>query len=148
MQTTVHSPDLNYPEFFVFPRFKLALKGKRFDDILNIQRNVTWLLYSIPKEDLLQSFLDMYNRSQWCIVMGGDYFEGQAETYRWILITAMYRLDIQFPPQSAGVPMQKFRSSGQSDVKPPEFNSQASLVLIYRPTEGMKGSVDLAQPGI
>ncbi|GFU55422.1 hypothetical protein TNCV_2550111 [Trichonephila clavipes] len=28
-------------------------------------------------EDFLQSFEDMHSRSQWCIVMGGDYFEGQ-----------------------------------------------------------------------
>ncbi|GFW19746.1 hypothetical protein TNCV_1606361 [Trichonephila clavipes] len=31
------------------------------------------------------------------------------------------------------------RSGGYSDVKPPVLNSQASLVLIYRPTEEMKG---------
>ncbi|GFV17161.1 hypothetical protein TNCV_2111561 [Trichonephila clavipes] len=33
---------------------------------------------------------------------------------------------------------QMFRSRGQSHVKPPEFSSQAILVLIYRPAEGMK----------
>ncbi|GFT62026.1 hypothetical protein TNCV_3811961 [Trichonephila clavipes] len=32
-----------------------------------------------------------------------------------------------------------FRSSGQPDTKPRVFSSQASLVLIYRPTKGMKG---------
>ncbi|GFU42317.1 hypothetical protein TNCV_4554751 [Trichonephila clavipes] len=41
-----------------------------------------------------------------------------------------------------------FRSGGQSVVKSPVFSSQASLVLIYRPPEGMKGEIDLAQPGI
>ncbi|GFX16769.1 hypothetical protein TNCV_4187441 [Trichonephila clavipes] len=51
--------------------------GKRFDDIPDIQRNVTRLLNSIPKEDFLQSFQDMYSRSQWCIVSRGDYFEEQ-----------------------------------------------------------------------
>ncbi|GFX57607.1 hypothetical protein TNCV_2675931 [Trichonephila clavipes] len=38
-----------------------------------------------------------------------------------------------------GVHVQMFRSSGQSDGKPPVFSSQSSLVLIYRPTDGMKG---------
>ncbi|GFX87676.1 tyrosine-protein kinase Btk29A [Trichonephila clavipes] len=33
----LYSPDLNPPDFFLFPRLKLALKGKRFDDIPNIQ---------------------------------------------------------------------------------------------------------------
>ncbi|GFU49989.1 hypothetical protein TNCV_2362671 [Trichonephila clavipes] len=44
---------------------------------------------------------------------------------------------------------QMSRSGGQSEAKPPQcFSPQASLVLIYRPTEGMKGRVDIAQPGI
>ncbi|GFV30667.1 hypothetical protein TNCV_1777201 [Trichonephila clavipes] len=46
-------------------------------DIPNIQRNVTRLLNSIPIEDFLQSFQDLYSRSHLCIVMGGDCFEGQ-----------------------------------------------------------------------
>ncbi|GFT59054.1 hypothetical protein TNCV_186361 [Trichonephila clavipes] len=41
---------------------------------------------------------------------------------------------------------QTFRSGGQSDVKSPVFSSQASLILIQRPAEGVDGSVDLAQP--
>ncbi|GFW25643.1 hypothetical protein TNCV_1309041 [Trichonephila clavipes] len=36
----------------------------------------------------------------------------------------------------------------QSNAKPLVFSSQAILALIYRPTEGMKGSVDLAETGI
>ncbi|GFX46218.1 histone-lysine N-methyltransferase SETMAR [Trichonephila clavipes] len=65
------------PDIFLFPRLKLALKGKRFDDIPDIQRKVTRFLNSIPREDILQSFQNMYSRSHRCIVMGGDYFEGQ-----------------------------------------------------------------------
>ncbi|GFV83335.1 hypothetical protein TNCV_1900611 [Trichonephila clavipes] len=37
-----------------------------------------------------------------------------------------------------------FRSGGQSDAKPPVFSSQASLILIYRPTEGST----LPNPGL
>ncbi|GFV00492.1 hypothetical protein TNCV_3644701 [Trichonephila clavipes] len=33
-----------------------------------------------------------------------------------------------------------FRSGGQSEVKPPEFSPQASLVLNSRPNEGMKAT--------
>ncbi|GFU86128.1 hypothetical protein TNCV_367871 [Trichonephila clavipes] len=47
------------------------------DDIPNVQRNVTRLLNSTPKENVLQSFQDFYSRSQGCIVMGDDYFKGQ-----------------------------------------------------------------------
>ncbi|GFX71026.1 hypothetical protein TNCV_505961 [Trichonephila clavipes] len=41
---------------------------------------------------------------------------------------------------------QMFRSDGKSDVKLQLFSSQASLVLFYRPTEGMEGLVNLSQP--
>ncbi|GFX11893.1 hypothetical protein TNCV_2996771 [Trichonephila clavipes] len=41
-----------------------------------------------------------------------------------------------------------FRSGDQSELKPPVLSSQASLVLIYRPTEGMKVSINLAHPGV
>ncbi|GFU40986.1 hypothetical protein TNCV_4645621 [Trichonephila clavipes] len=36
----------------------------------------------------------------------------------------------------------------QSDAKTPVLCSQESLVLIYRPTEVMKGLINLAQPGV
>ncbi|GFU92300.1 hypothetical protein TNCV_1338811 [Trichonephila clavipes] len=36
-------------DFFLFPRFKSALKGKRFTDITNIQSYVTAELKVIPK---------------------------------------------------------------------------------------------------
>ncbi|GFS61301.1 hypothetical protein TNCV_3105171 [Trichonephila clavipes] len=39
----------------------------------------------------------------------------------------------------AGVHEQMFRSSGQSEENQMVFSSQANLVLIYPPTEGMKG---------
>ncbi|GFV11735.1 histone-lysine N-methyltransferase SETMAR [Trichonephila clavipes] len=72
-----YSPDPNLPDFFLFPRLKLVLKGKRIDDIPDIQQKVTRHLNCIPKEDFLQSFQGIYSRSQWFTVMEGDYFEGQ-----------------------------------------------------------------------
>ncbi|GFT06140.1 hypothetical protein TNCV_1595531 [Trichonephila clavipes] len=39
------------------------------------------------------------------------------------------------------------RSCAQSEAKPPVLSPQASMTLIYRLTEGMKGRVYLDQPG-
>ncbi|GFY33562.1 hypothetical protein TNCV_4558761 [Trichonephila clavipes] len=36
--------------------------------------------------------------------------------------------------------------SGQTEANPPLFSPQASLTLMFRPTEEMKGRADLAQP--
>ncbi|PRD29680.1 UNVERIFIED_CONTAM: hypothetical protein NCL1_28628 [Trichonephila clavipes] len=67
------SPDLNPSEFFLFLRLKLALKGKRFDNISDKHDEA----FALHLKKFLANFQDMYSRSQWCIVMGGDYFEGQ-----------------------------------------------------------------------
>ncbi|GFS93902.1 uncharacterized protein TNCV_5053531 [Trichonephila clavipes] len=37
------------------------------------------------------------------------------------------------------------QADAQTDAKPPVFNSQTSFVLIYQPTEGMKGKLDQTQ---
>ncbi|PRD34604.1 UNVERIFIED_CONTAM: mariner\T [Trichonephila clavipes] len=79
VEHSLFSPDLNPPGFFLFPRLKLASKGKIFEYISDTQRNVTRLLNSISKEDFLQCFQDMYSRSLVCIVMRGDYFENDSK---------------------------------------------------------------------
>ncbi|GFT69576.1 hypothetical protein TNCV_1298131 [Trichonephila clavipes] len=71
-----YSLDLNPLDIFLFPRLKPVLKGKIFGNIPDIQRNVTRLWNSLPKVDFLQSLQDMYSKSQWFIVMEGEYFEG------------------------------------------------------------------------
>ncbi|GFV89496.1 histone-lysine N-methyltransferase SETMAR [Trichonephila clavipes] len=73
-----YSPGLNRPGFFLFPRLKLSLKGKRFDDIPETQRNVARLLNFIPEEHFLQSFQNMHSRSQRCIVMGDEILKKKA----------------------------------------------------------------------
>ncbi|GFU95588.1 hypothetical protein TNCV_3332551 [Trichonephila clavipes] len=52
-------------------------------------------------------------------------------------------LPISIYVTDAGVHMQMFRSSGQSDAKPTVFSSQESLILIYRP----KAESTLRSPG-
>ncbi|GFW77846.1 hypothetical protein TNCV_3404191 [Trichonephila clavipes] len=62
-----YSPDLYHPGFFLLLLFKLALKGKIFDDIHDIQRNGTRFLNSIPQKRFLQTFQDMHSTSQRCV---------------------------------------------------------------------------------
>ena len=44
-----YSPDIAPCDFWMFPKLKMALKGKRFDDIETIQSNATRELKAIPK---------------------------------------------------------------------------------------------------
>jgi hypothetical protein len=45
-----YSPDLAPAEFFLFPTVKTALKGKRFQDVEDIKKNVTAELNAVPLE--------------------------------------------------------------------------------------------------
>jgi hypothetical protein len=71
-----YSPDLAPCDFFLFPRLKNTLKGKRFQDVAEIQLNTTRQLQAIPKQTYqtcIEKCKDRWNR---CIQSGGSYFEG------------------------------------------------------------------------
>jgi hypothetical protein len=56
---------------------KSIMKGPRFADVAAIQERVTAVLRSIPKETFADSFHELYERCQKCVVKDGDYFVGQ-----------------------------------------------------------------------
>jgi hypothetical protein len=63
-------------DFFLFPRLKSTLKGKRFQDVVEIQVDRTWQLQAISKQvyqTCIEKWKDHGNR---CILSGGSYFEG------------------------------------------------------------------------
>jgi transposase len=71
-----YSPDLAPCDFFLFPRLKITLNGKRFQDVAEIQLNTTRQLQAIPKQAYqicIEKWKDRWNR---CIQSGGSYFEG------------------------------------------------------------------------
>jgi hypothetical protein len=45
-----YSPDLAPCDFFLFPRLKSTLKGKQFQDIVEIQLHMKRQLQAIPKQ--------------------------------------------------------------------------------------------------
>jgi len=70
-----YSPDLAPADFFLFPKLKMTMKGHRYDDIMDIQRNVTREMKAIPAEKFFRAFRNLYDRSKICIERGGDYVE-------------------------------------------------------------------------
>jgi hypothetical protein len=46
------SPDLDPNDFFVFPKMKMILKGRHFNDIYDIRYNTTAALKVIPQNKL------------------------------------------------------------------------------------------------
>jgi hypothetical protein len=70
-----YPPDLAPCDFFLFPRLKSTLKGKRFQDVTEIQLNTTRQLQAIPKQayqTCIEKWKGHWNR---CIQSGGSYFE-------------------------------------------------------------------------
>jgi hypothetical protein len=53
------------------------MKGACFADVAAIQKRVTAVLRSIPKEAFANSSQKLYERCQQCAVKDGNYFEGQ-----------------------------------------------------------------------
>jgi hypothetical protein len=63
----LYSPDLSLCDFFLFPRLKKMLKGRRDENIEAIQSAVTMELTGIPKEAFSSCFQDLQTRWQQCI---------------------------------------------------------------------------------
>ncbi|KYN39235.1 hypothetical protein ALC56_06368 [Trachymyrmex septentrionalis] len=70
-----YSPDLAPCDFFLFPKLKRPMKGRRFATIKEINASLEELK-AIPKSAFQKCFDDWKKRWHKCIVSEGDYFEG------------------------------------------------------------------------
>jgi hypothetical protein len=70
-----YSPDLSLPDYFLFPKLKMKLKGLHFADVSEIQDAVTDELEKVQKEEFLAAFQKLYNRAIACTYANGAYFE-------------------------------------------------------------------------
>jgi len=70
-----YSPDLSTCDYFLFPKLKIPLKGRLFEDVQDIKRAVTSSLRAIPQEDVQRSFHSLLDLSTRCIDAEGMYFE-------------------------------------------------------------------------
>jgi len=71
-----YSPDLAPCDFFLFPKLKLRMKGRRFDTVEEIQEESQRVLDIIPKRDFQGCFQAWRKRWDRCIRAKGEYFEG------------------------------------------------------------------------
>jgi histone-lysine N-methyltransferase SETMAR len=80
-QTTVlrhppYSPVLASNDILLFPKIKEILKGKHFDDTVDIRSNTTAALKAIPQNRFQNCFEGWPRRWHWCIASQGVYSEG------------------------------------------------------------------------
>jgi hypothetical protein len=73
-----YSPDLAPCYLFSFPRMKSKLKGRRFQDVTEIQEQSLTVLHAIPKSQFQRCFQQCQKRRTRCINSEGGYFEGDS----------------------------------------------------------------------
>jgi len=80
MTTALHPsyfPDLAPCDFFLFPRMKRDLKGKRFQNVEEVREKTTEALKAITLQDFQNCFEHRKKRWDKCIDSQGEYFEGE-----------------------------------------------------------------------
>jgi hypothetical protein len=70
-----HSPHLSPPDYFLFPKLKMKLKGLRFADVAEIQEAVTDELKKVQTEVFSAAFQKLNDRAKACMYANGAYFE-------------------------------------------------------------------------
>jgi hypothetical protein len=68
-----YSPDLAPCDFFLFPKMKMKLKGRRFD---TTQVESQRVLDTVTEKDFHEEFQKWSRRWHRCLHVGGNYFEG------------------------------------------------------------------------
>jgi histone-lysine N-methyltransferase SETMAR len=56
-----YSPDLSPPDYFLFPKLKMKLKGLHFADVAEIQEAVIYELKKVQKDEISTAFQKMYD---------------------------------------------------------------------------------------
>ena len=70
---TIYSPDIAPCDFFLFPKIKRTLKGRRITAIKSASLKE---LKAMPKIEFEKCFEDWKKRWHKCMISNGDYFEG------------------------------------------------------------------------
>jgi hypothetical protein len=70
-----YSPDLSPPDYFLFPKTKMKLKGLHFANVAEIQEAVTDELKKFQKEEFSADFQKLHKHAKACIYANLAYFE-------------------------------------------------------------------------
>jgi transposase len=71
-----YSPDMNPPDFDLFPKLKKPLRGKHFRSIEEVSDKVTRVIKRINNEGVLTEIQDLPKRWTAVIKHSGDYIKG------------------------------------------------------------------------
>jgi hypothetical protein len=75
MEQPPYSPRLAVNDFWVFPKIKCALKGRKCQDTEDIQKNVTTALKAVLQQEFQKCFLQWQHRWAKYMAVQEEYFE-------------------------------------------------------------------------
>jgi len=75
LQQPPYSPDLAPCDFFLFPRLKKVMKGRRFEATEDIKRNSTKTPLDTQKQESAKCFQQWQKRWAKCVAAEGKYVE-------------------------------------------------------------------------
>ena len=83
-KVTVHphppySPDLAPCDYFFFPKLKYHLSGRRYNSRNALRSAVYQCLMGVPIEEYEKCFQKSIDRLKRCVLVSGEYFEGQSK---------------------------------------------------------------------
>ena len=70
-----YSPDLSPADYFLFPKIKDSMRGKRYSTKEEVYDTFLDELKSLAKDDWKRCFENWFERMDKCIELDGDYFE-------------------------------------------------------------------------
>jgi hypothetical protein len=73
--TPLYSPASFPPDYFLFPKLKMKLKGLHFVDVVEIQEAITDELKKVQKEEFSAAFQKLYDCAKACMYANGVYFK-------------------------------------------------------------------------
>ena len=71
-----YSPDLAPADFFLFPKLKRMLSGRKYGSCNAVASAVYQCLKRMPKPDYKNAFRKWLKRLKLCVSHNGEYFEG------------------------------------------------------------------------
>ena len=84
---SLYSAYLSPPDYFLFLKLKMKLKGLHFADVAEIQKAITDELQKVQKEEFSAVFQKKYDRAEACICATGAYFEFKKKV--WVLFMCL-----------------------------------------------------------
>ena len=70
-----YSPDLAPCDFWLFPRIKKHLKGKKFDSNSEVEEGLHKVLGDVEENEFKEALQNWFVRMEKCIDANGGYFE-------------------------------------------------------------------------